>query len=154
MTPRLNFFQAAPDGVKAMMSVEAAIGKSGLEHGLLELVRLRASQINGCAFCIHMHVTDAVKAGEDEMRLHLLDAWREAPIYSDRERAALAWTESLTLVAETRAPDEDYDLVRSHFSDEEIAYLTLLIGSINLWNRLSIGLRAIPPVKAPVAVAA
>lgn len=154
MTPRLNIFQAAPEATKAMVAVETAIGQSGLEHGLAELVRLRASQINGCAFCIHMHVTDARKHGETDMRIHLLDAWRESPAFTDRERAALNWTESLTRIAKTRAPDTDYALLQSQFDDKEIAALTLLIGAINLWNRVQIGLRAVHPVEAPAAVAA
>lgn len=154
MTPRMNIFQTAPEGTKAMIAVEAAIEKSGLEHGLLELVRLRASQINGCSFCIHMHVSDAVKNGESEMRLHLLDAWRHSPAFSDRERAALNWTEALTNVVATGAPDADYELLRSAFTETEIAHLTLLIGAINLWNRVQIGLRAVHPVDQPAAVAA
>lgn len=154
MIPRMNIFQAAPEGTKAMVAVEAAIGKSGLEHGLLELVRLRASQINGCAFCIYMHVKDAVKNGESDMRLHLLDAWRHSPVFSDRERAALGWTEALTNLAETGASDSDYELLKDQFSETEIAYLTLLIGTINLWNRVQIGLRAVHPAEVPATAAA
>jgi AhpD family alkylhydroperoxidase len=154
MTPRLNLFQAAPEGSKAMMAVEAAIGNSGIDHGLLELVRLRASQINGCSYCIYMHVKDALKNGESEMRLHMLDGWRESPLFTDRERAALNWTESLTRIAKTHAPDADYALLQSQFDEKEIAYLTLLIGSINLWNRVQIGLRAVHPVETPAAAAA
>ncbi|MGL4966631.1 MAG: carboxymuconolactone decarboxylase family protein [Inquilinus sp.] len=154
MTPRLNIFQAAPEGAKAMLAVEAAIGKSGLDHGLIELVKLRASQINGCAFCIHMHATDAVKLGESDMRLHLLSAWRESPVFTDRERAALNWTESLTKIAETGAPDADYALLKTHFNDAEIGHLTLLIGAINLWNRVQVGLRAVPKLDAPAKNAA
>jgi AhpD family alkylhydroperoxidase len=149
MTPRLNIFQVAPEGTKAMMAVEAAIGNSGLDRGLAELVKLRASQINGCAFCIHMHATDAVKHGESPMRIHLLDAWRESPLFTDRERAVLAWTESLTRVAEMGAPDADYAALKSHFSDAEIGNLTLLIGAINLWNRTQVGLSAVHKVDAP-----
>ena len=154
MTPRLNIFHAAPEGTKAMIAVGAAIEASGLERSLIELVKLRASQINGCAFCIHMHATDAVKHGESPMRIHLLDAWREAPVFTDRERAALTWTESLTRVADTHAPDADYTALKSQFSDAEIGNLTLLIGAINLWNRVQIGLRAIPKVDAPTRDAA
>jgi AhpD family alkylhydroperoxidase len=150
----MNIFQTAPEGSKALIAVETAINQSGLEHGLAELVRLRASQINGCAFCIHMHVTDARKHGESDMRIHLLDAWRESPAFTDRERAALNWTEALTRIAETRAPDADYALLQSQFDETEIANLTLLIGAINLWNRVQIGLRAVHPVEAPAAVAA
>lgn len=154
MTPRLNIFQAAPDGTKGMIAVDGTIEKSGLEHGLLELVRLRASQINGCSFCIYMHVNDALQHGEDPLRLQMLDAWQESPLYTDRERAALNWTESLTLIAKTRAPDEDYELLRGQFSNEEIGYLTLLIGQINAWNRIQIGLRAIHPVAITATAAA
>ncbi len=154
MTPRMNIFLAAPQGSKAMLAVEASIEESGLEHGLIELVRLRASQINGCAFCLHMHVRDAVKHGENDMRIHMLDSWRGSPLFSDRERAALNWTESLTRIAETHAPDEDYALLKSHFSEKEIAYLTLVIGAINLWNRVQTGLRAIHPIEEPAAAAA
>jgi AhpD family alkylhydroperoxidase len=148
MTPRQNIFQTASAGTKAMMGVEGAIANSGLDHGLLNLVKLRASQINGCAYCIHMHSKEAVKQGESDMRIHLLNAWRESPLFSDRERAALAWTETLTTVSETGAPDGAYEQLQSQFSETEIGYLTLQIGAINLWNRLQIGLRAIHPVEA------
>lgn len=153
MTPRMNIFQAAPDAMKAMLAVEAAVDGSGLEHSLVELVKLRASQINGCAFCIYMHATDAVKHGESDMRIHLLDAWRESPLYSDRERAALGWTETLTRVAKKGAPDADYELLKAHFDDKEIAYLTTAIAAINFWNKVQIGLRAVHPVEQ-AAVAA
>jgi AhpD family alkylhydroperoxidase len=145
MTPRLNVFAAAPEPVKAMIAVEAAIAASGLEHSLMELVKIRASQINGCAFCLHMHVTDAVKHGESDMRLHLLSAWHESPSFTPRERSALQWTETLTRVATAGAPDADYAALQSQFDESEIANLTLLIGSINLWNRVQIGLRAVHP---------
>ncbi|KCZ94085.1 carboxymuconolactone decarboxylase family protein [Hyphomonas johnsonii] len=145
MTQRLNTFQVAPATVKAIMTVESAIAASGLEHGLLELVRMRASQINGCAFCLHMHAMDARKAGETEMRLYMLNAWRESSLYSDRERAALAWTDALTLVAENGASDADYELLKAQFSEVEQANLTIAIGTINLWNRLQIGVRAEHP---------
>jgi AhpD family alkylhydroperoxidase len=151
MTPRLNIFETAPEATKAMMAVEAAIGKSGLEQGLLVLVRLRASQINGCAFCIHMHVNEAVRHGESHMRIHLLDGWRDSPAFTDRERAALTWTESLTRIAKTHASDADYALLQSQFDATEIAHLTLAIGTINLWNRAQIALRAVHPVDAPAA---
>jgi len=145
MSQRLNPFQAAPAAVKAMVGVEKAIAESGLEAGLLHLVKMRASQINGCAFCLHMHATDARKDGESEMRLYLLNGWREATVYSDRERAALAWTETLTEVAEKGAPDADYALIRDQFTEPEQANLTLAIGAINLWNRLQIGVAATNP---------
>jgi AhpD family alkylhydroperoxidase len=149
----MNIFQAAPDAMKPMLQLEAVLGKSVLEHSLVELVKIRASQINGCAFCIHMHVTDAVKAGESNMRLHLLDAWRESPLFSDRERAALNWTESVTKVAKTGAPDADYELLKAHFNETEIAYLTVLIATINFWNKVQIGLRAVHPVEETAAAA-
>jgi AhpD family alkylhydroperoxidase len=149
MTPRVsNPYELAPATLKAMTAVEASIRASGLESSLLELVKMRASQINGCAFCIGMHATDARKHGETEMRLYMLNAWRESSLYSDRERAALAWTEALTLVAETRAPDEDYELLKAAFTPAEQVQLTLQIGTINLWNRLQVGLRAVPAAEA------
>ncbi len=153
MTERLHAsYKLAPDAYKAMTALEAAVKASGLESSLIELVKMRASQINGCAFCIHMHSTDARKAGESEMRLYLLDAWRESSLYTPRERAALGWTESLTKIATTGAPDADYDPVRAEFSDGEIVNLTMLIGAINALNRLAIGLRmAHPKSKADVA---
>jgi AhpD family alkylhydroperoxidase len=153
MTPRMNIFQAAPDAMKGMLAVEAAVEGSGLDHTLVELVKLRASQINGCAFCIQMHVNDAVKHGESHMRIHLLAAWRESPGYSERERAALNWTEVLTNVATTGAPDADYELLKTQFDDKEVAYLTTLIAAINFWNTVQIGLRAVPKVE-DVAIAA
>lgn len=142
MTPRVSApFKLAPEGIKAMMALEASFKASGLEHNLLELVRLRASQINGCAYCIHMHASDLRAKGESEMRLYMLDAWRESSLYTPRERAALAWTEALTKLSVTGAPDADYALVKAEFSEAEQVHLTLLIGSINVWNRLQVGFR-------------
>ena len=147
MQPRLtNPHKLAPEGIKAMMALEASFNQSGLEESLRHLVKLRASQINGCAFCIHMHTTDARKHGDSEMRLYMLNAWRESTLYSERERAALAWTEALTLLAQTGAPDADYALVKAQFSEAEQVQLTLLIGAINTWNRLQVGFRAAHPV--------
>jgi AhpD family alkylhydroperoxidase len=147
MTPRLrNHFKLAPEGIKALLALEASLKASGLEEGLLSLVKLRASQINGCAFCIHMHATEARAHGETEMRLYMLGAWRESSLYTGRERAALAWTEALTLIAATGAPDADYALLERAFSDAEQVQLTLAIGAINLWNRLQVGFRAAHPV--------
>lgn len=148
MTPRLNPFAAAPGPMQAWLEYGKTIPQSGLEEGLKELVKIRASQINGCAFCLHMHTTDARKQGETEERLYLLDAWRESPLYTERERAALAWTESLTLIAQTHAPDETYQELRKHFSEEEQVALTLLIVAINGWNRIQVGFRAVHPVEA------
>jgi AhpD family alkylhydroperoxidase len=149
----MNFQQAAPDTVKALIALETQIQSSGLEQSLIELVKTRASQINGCAFCINMHTQDARKHGETEQRLYLLNAWREAPAYTDRERAALAWTEAVTLISETHAPDDVYNDVRAHFSDAETVNLTMLIATINAWNRLAIAFGAIPSIKARAAAA-
>jgi AhpD family alkylhydroperoxidase len=154
MKPRMNFYQAAPETITALSTLETLIQGSGLEQSLIELVRTRASQINGCAFCINMHTQDARKRGETEQRLYLLNAWREAPLYTDRERAALAWTEAVTLISETHAPDDIYNEVRKHFSEAETVNLTTLIGTINIWNRLAIAFRAVPPAKAKAATAA
>ncbi|MFT4279454.1 MAG: carboxymuconolactone decarboxylase family protein [Rhodopseudomonas sp.] len=148
MTPRLNPSAAAPDAYKAMVALETYIQASGLEPSLIELVKMRASQINGCAFCLDMHSKDARAHGEAEQRLYLLDAWRESPLYTGRERAALGWTEALTLIAQTRAPDEDYAFLKQHFSDAEQVKLTLLIGAINTWNRIAIGFRMLHPTAA------
>ncbi|WP_426436881.1 carboxymuconolactone decarboxylase family protein [Bradyrhizobium genosp. P] len=151
MKPRMNYYQAAPELIKALAAVDAQIRASGLEQSLIELVKTRASQINGCAYCIAVHTEDARKHGETEQRLYLLNAWRESPLYSDRERAALAWTEALTLVSETHAPDADYQAVCAQFSDSETVNLAMLIGTINAWNRIAIGFRAVHPVKVNVA---
>src|ERR1700738_1825901 len=147
MKPRLNFNQAAPNTIKALSALEAQVQGSGLEKSLIELVKTRASQINGCAFCINMHTQDARKHGETELRLYLLNAWREAPVYTDRERAALAWTEAVTLVSETHVPDDVYEEVRKQFSDVETVNLTMLVATINAWNRIAISFRSIPPVR-------
>src|SRR5512134_3729986 len=124
MQPRLNYLQIAPETVKLAVALETHLAKSGLEPSLYHLVKTRASQINGCAYCIHMHTKDARAHGETEERLYLLDAWRESPLYTERERAALAWTESLTRISETHAPDADYELVRAQFKDDELVKLT------------------------------
>ena len=153
MKPRMNYYQAAPETIKALRAVEMQILASGLEKSLIELVKTRASQINGCAYCISVHTADARKQGETEERLYLLNAWRESPLYTERERAALAWTEAVTLIAETHAPDDLYEDVRAHFSESETVNLTMLIGSINAWNRIAISFRAIHPVRAKTAVA-
>jgi AhpD family alkylhydroperoxidase len=154
MNPRMNFYRAAPDTIKALMALESQVQSSGLEQSLIELVKTRASQISGCAYCIDMHTKDARKHGETEQRLYLLNAWREAPVYTDRERAALAWTEAVTLISETHAPDDVYSEVRAHFSEAETVNLTMLIATINSWNRLAISFRAVLPVKVSAATAA
>lgn len=153
MTPRLNPFAAAPALMKSWLDYSQALLAGGLEESLMELVKIRASQINGCAFCLHMHTAAARKAGETEERLYLLDAWRESPLYSERERAALAWTEALTLVAQTRAPDDVYAAVQAQFSEQEQVLLTLLVSAINAWNRIQVGFRAVHPVPSQAKAA-
>ena len=151
MKPRLNPYQAAPNAMKALMALETEVQQSGLEPALVELVKIRASQINSCAFCLHMHTRDARAKGESEQRIYLLDAWRESPLFSDRERAALAWTESVTLVSQTHVPDAVFDQAKAQFSDEELVKLTLLIAAINAWNRFAISFLSIHPVTAKAA---
>ena len=146
MKERLNGYKASPDAYQAILGLQAYVNECGLDHSLMELVKIRASQINGCAYCLHMHTRDARKAGESEERLHLLAAWRESPLFTEKERAALAWTEALTLVAETQAPDEVYEGLLPHFSGKEIVDLSTAIGTINVWNRLAIGVRTLHPV--------
>ena len=146
MTQRLNFYSASPEGTKAMLAFENYVAHCGLESSLIELVKMRASQINGCAYCLDMHSRDARKHGETEQRLYVLPAWRETLLFNAREKAALAWTEALTLVARTHAPDTAYEEARAAFNERELADLTLLIGAINVWNRIAIGFRAPLPV--------
>jgi AhpD family alkylhydroperoxidase len=138
---RISAYDAAPAAMKALQNVEAYLHQCGLDHWLIELVKMRASQINGCAYCLDMHSKELRRLGESEQRIYLLNAWRESPLYTPRERAALAWTEALTLIEQTHAPDALYDNVRRHFDDKELIDLTILIGMINLWNRLAISLR-------------
>lgn len=147
MSARLNPYAAAPELISAMTALETAVVSSGLEHSLIELVKTRASQINGCAFCIHMHTRDARAHGESEERLYLLSAWWESSLFTAREKAALTWTDSLTLIAQTRAPDADYATMREHFDEAEAVKLTMLIGAINVWNRLAVGFRSQHPRK-------
>ncbi len=147
---RIKYTEVAPEGYKAMAGLEQYARRSGLESSLLELVKTRASQINGCAFCLDMHTKDARAAGETEQRLYALSAWHEAPFFSDRERAALAWTEAVTRVADTHVPDEVYELARKHFSERELVDLTLAIVAINGWNRLAIAFRTVPGSYQPV----
>jgi AhpD family alkylhydroperoxidase len=142
MTQRINFLKVSPAVAKAMFGLQAAVNHSGLEHSLLRLLEMRASQINGCAYCLDMHSKEALAQGETDQRLFLLDAWREAPMYTKRERAALLWCETLTLIAEKGAPDEVFDELRKEFSEEEIVNLTLAIVAINSWNRFMIGFQA------------
>lgn len=141
MKTRLNYQSVDPDSLKAMLELEKYTRNSGLEHSLLELIKTRASQINGCAYCSDMHTKDARKAGETEQRLYGLSAWREAPYYTERERAALAYTEFVTLVADKNVPDDIYENANKHFSEKELVALTMAIIAINGWNRLAIAFR-------------
>jgi AhpD family alkylhydroperoxidase len=144
MKARLDFRKASPPADKAMMALHGFVRNCGLDHGLLELVKLRASQLNGCAHCIDMHTKELRADGEAEQRLYLLDAWRESPFYSERERAALAWTEAVTLVADGHVPDDVYDQARAQFSEEELVNLTMAVVAINGANRLNIAFRTVP----------
>ncbi len=149
MEPRIDYRKYAPEARKAMFDLERYISESGLDHKLIHLVKMRASQINGCAYCIDMHSKDARSIGETEQRLYALDAWRETPFYTESERAALAWTEALTLVSETHVPDDVYNEMTKHFNEKEIVDLTIAVGTINMWNRLAISMRAVPGTYQP-----
>jgi AhpD family alkylhydroperoxidase len=157
MEPRIDYTKVIPkEALQALYTLEHTVRKSGLETRLLELVRMRASQINGCAFCLDMHSKDARAEGETEQRLYGLNAWRETPYYTDRERAALEWTESVTLVSRDQVPDDVYEKVKQQFSEPELASLTLAVVTINAWNRIAISFRVVPgtyqrPQRAPAA---
>lgn len=151
MSQRLNYYKAAPELFRAMMAAEEALNASSVDASLRHLIKLRASQINGCAFCIDMHWKDARAAGESEMRLYSLAAWRETPFYTERERAALEWTEALTNISQTHAPDDAYELAHAHFDDKELAELSWAIALINAWNRMAIAFRAEPGAYKPRA---
>ncbi|WP_213803786.1 carboxymuconolactone decarboxylase family protein [Granulicella sp. dw_53] len=154
MEQRLNYFKAAPDAYKTMIGLESYLRECGLEAKLLHLIKLRASQINGCAFCLDMHSKDLRAIGETEQRLYTLDAWRECPWYTARERAALAWTEALTLITQGHVPDAVYEEARRHFTEKELTDLSFAITTINAWNRLSIAFRNTPGTyKAPAHLA-
>lgn len=143
MEPRIDYMKASPDAFQAVWGLEQFVSqKAGIEPRLLHLVKIRASQINGCAFCIDMHVKEARKDGMGDQWLSLIAAWKESPVYSEKERAVLAWTESLTNVSQTGAPDDDFSALAPYFDDEEITKLTVAIGTINIWNRMALGFRS------------
>ncbi len=144
MASRMDYAKASPEGSRAMSALEAYVRRCGLEHSLLDLVKTRASQINGCAYCLDMHTKDARAGGETEQRLYTLSAWRETSFFTERERAALAWTEAITRVWECHVPDAEYEAARAHFSEKELVDLTLAIVTINGWNRLAIAFRSEP----------
>jgi AhpD family alkylhydroperoxidase len=153
MAARLDYGKASPEATRALYALEMFVKSSGLDHSLLELIKLRASQINGCAFCVDMHWKDARAAGETEERLYMLSAWEEATVYSDKERTALALTEAVTLVSQTHVPDAVYEEAKKHFSDKELTNLIVAISTINAWNRLSITFRAEPGKYQPAKTA-
>jgi AhpD family alkylhydroperoxidase len=151
MKARLNAWSAAPQTMQAFVDFSQAMVKDGIEPSLTELVKIRASQLNHCAFCLHMHTREALAQGESEVRLTMLAAWEESPLYTDRERAALAWTDALTLLPETKAPDDVYAQLQAQFTPEEQVKLTMLIGIINAWNRFGAGFRGVHAVDHPRA---
>jgi AhpD family alkylhydroperoxidase len=146
---RLEYAKYAHEPLRSFYAIERCLHDSGIDIKLLHMLKLRASQINGCAYCMDMHWKDARAAGETEQRLYGLNAWREWPFYTDRERAALEWTESVTLVSQTHVPDDVYERVRAQYSEKEIVDLTLAVGIINLWNRIAISFRAVPGLYQP-----
>ncbi len=152
MKTRIEYKKVAPEASRALYAIEKYVNQCGLEHSLLDLVKLRASQINGCAYCIDMHSKDARARGETEERVYSLSAWRETPFYSDRERAALAWTEAVTLVSESHVPDQVYEEARRHFGEKELVDLTVAIAAINAWNRLGVSFRLLAGSYRPAAV--
>ena len=148
MQPRLNIVKAAPEAYQAVSALGRYVVKeSGLAPGIIHLIKIRASQINGCAYCVDMHVKEARRDGFGEQWMHMISVWRESPVFTDKERALLGWTEALTLISETRAPDEDFEAMKQHFSDEEIFKITVAIGTINVWNRIAVGFRSQHPVE-------
>jgi AhpD family alkylhydroperoxidase len=148
MKPRLNFYGQAPELIKAVVTLNKAVDECGLERSLLHLIKLRASQINGCSFCVDMHSREARVEGETEQRLYLVSAWKESPLFTDRERAAFTWVEAVTKIADAGVADELYEKTLQHFSAEELTKLTVATGMINIWNRLCVSFHAIHPMPA------
>ena len=149
MEARLDYTKASPEAFKAMVQMEGVVRRSGIDPKLLELIKIRASQLNGCAYCIDMHTKDARFKGETEQRIYALDAWRETPFFTEKERAALAWTEAITNIQSGHAPDAVYDELSKNFSEAEVVNLTLAITTINAWNRIAIGFRLVPGIYQP-----
>ncbi len=152
--PRIEVRKYAQEPLQHLLALEKYIAGSGLEEKLIHLVKMRASQINGCAYCLDMHSIDARAAGETEQRLYTLEAWAETPFFTDRERAALAWTEALTHISQTHVPDNVFEELKKHFGEKEIVDLTLVVSIINLWNRLAISMRSVPGHYKPARAAA
>ena len=153
MQPRFNFYKAAPEAYKAVAALEDYVQNSGLEKRLIHLVKLRASIINGCAYCVDMHSKEALHAGLSQQWINLISVWKESPVYDARERALLGWVDAVTRLADTGAPDADYEALKAHFSEEEMTKITVTIGAINIWNRLAVGFRSQHPVDAPAKAA-
>jgi len=153
MQPRFNFYKAAPDAYKAVADLEDYVQNSGIEKRLIHLIKLRASIINGCSYCVDIHSKEALHGGLSQQWINLISAWKESPIYDARERALLGWVDAVTSIAQTGAPDDAYDALKSHFSEEEMTKLTLAIGTINIWNRLAVGFRSQHPIDRPAQAA-
>lgn len=153
MQPRFNFFKASPEAYKAVVALEEFVQNSGLERRFIHLIKLRASIINGCAFCVDMHVKESRHDGLSEQWINLMSVWRESPVYDARERALLGWVDAVTNIAQTGAPDEAYEQLKAHFSEEEMTKITVAIGTINIWNRLAVGFRSLHPLDKPAQAA-
>ena len=148
MQQRFDYYKADPASLQAMLALEKHVTTNALDHNFRELIKLRASQINGCVYCVDMHSKDLLKHGETQQRLNVVCVWRESPVFTDKERAAFAWTEAVTLVSESRVADDVYEEFAKHFTEQERVQITLLIGTINIWNRLAVSFRAVHPVDA------
>lgn len=153
MQPRFNFAKASPDAYKAVVALEEFVQKSGLERRFIHLIKLRASIINGCAYCVDMHVKESRHDGLSEQWINMMSVWKESPVYDARERALLGWVDAVTNIAQTGAPDDAYEALRAHFSEEEMTKITVAIGTINVWNRLAVGFRSPHPIDKPVKAA-
>ncbi|SOC46172.1 AhpD family alkylhydroperoxidase [Rhizobium subbaraonis] len=153
MQPRFNFFKASPESYKAVVALEEFVQNCGLERHFIHLIKLRASIINGCAFCVDMHVKESRHDGLSEQWINMMSVWKESPVYDDRERALLGWVDAVTDIARTGAPDEAYEVLKAHFSEEEMTKVTVAIGTINIWNRLAVGFRSQHPVDKPAKAA-
>lgn len=153
MQARFNFYKASPEAYKAVLSLEEFIQNSGLEPRFIHLIKLRASIINGCAFCVDMHVKESRHDGMSEQWINMMSVWKESPVYDARERALLGWVDAVTNIAQTGAPDDTYEALKAHFSEEEMTKITVAIGAINLWNRLAVGFRSQHPIDKPAKAA-
>ncbi|MBB4400725.1 MULTISPECIES: carboxymuconolactone decarboxylase family protein [Rhizobium/Agrobacterium group] len=153
MKTRINYAKASPEAFKAVMALENYVQSSGLERRFVHLIKLRASIINGCAFCVDMHVKESRHDGLSEQWINLMSVWRESPVYTQQERALLGWVDAVTKIAETGAPDDAFETLKAHFSDEDIVKITVAIGAINTWNRIAVGFRSQHPVDAAAKAA-